>query len=100
MAKYPEKPYQHKALPTKTSFRVLELLPGLEGDPISCLLRSVHWTDLPVYEAISYPWGDPNAKGPIIVDGKSLGVTVNLQAALKHFRYQGRSRVLWADAIW
>jgi hypothetical protein len=100
MAEYPEEPYQHKALPTKTSFRVLELLPGVEGEPISCLLRSVNWADLPVYEAISYAWGDPKARAPIIVDGKNLDVTVNLQTGLKHFRYQDRSRVLWADAIW
>jgi hypothetical protein len=100
MAEYPEERYQYEALPTKTSFRVLELLPGVEGDPISCLLRSVHWADLPVYEAISYAWGDPMARAPVIVDGKSLDVTVNLRRGLKHFRYQDRSRVLWADAIW
>lgn len=100
MAEYPEELYQHEALPTKTSFRVFELLPGVEGDPISCLLRSVHWANLPAYEAISYAWGNPKARAPVIVDGKSLDVTVNLQTALKHFRYQDRSRVLWADAIW
>ncbi|KAE9375043.1 hypothetical protein N431DRAFT_406149 [Stipitochalara longipes BDJ] len=99
MAEYPEEPYEHEALPTKTSFRVLELLPGVGGDPISCLLRSVHWADLPVYEAISYAWGDPMARAPVIVDGKVLEVTLNLQTALKHFRYHDRSRVLWADAI-
>jgi hypothetical protein len=54
MAEYPEEPYQHEVLPTKTAFRVLELLPGMEGEPISCLLRSVNWADLLVYEAISY----------------------------------------------
>jgi hypothetical protein len=100
MAEYPEEPYLHEALPTKTSFRVLELLPGVEGDLISCRLRSVHWAELPVYEAISYAWGDPKARAPVIVNGKSLEVTVNLRTALKHFRYQDRSRVLWADAIW
>jgi len=100
MADYPEESYEHKALPTKTSFRVLELLPGLEGDPVSCFLRNVHWVELPVYEAISYAWGDPKARAPVIVDGKLLDVTVNLQTALKHFRYQDRGRLLWADAIW
>jgi hypothetical protein len=100
MAEYPEEPYQHEVLPTKTAFRVLELLPGMEGEPISCLLRSVNWAHLPIYEAISYAWGNPKARAPIIVDGKSFDVTVNLEAGLKHFRYQDRSRVLWADAIW
>jgi len=100
MAEYPEKHHKHEALPTKTSFRVLELLPSVEGDPISCLLRCVHWADLPEYEAISYAWGDPKTKTPVIVDGKRLDVTVNLRTGLQHFRYQNRSRVLWADAIW
>lgn len=100
MAEYHEELHQHEDLPNNTSFRVFELLPGVEGDPISCLLRSVHWADLPVYEAISYAWGDPRARAPVIVDGKRLDVTVNLQIGLKHFRYQDRSRMLWADAIW
>jgi hypothetical protein len=100
MAEYPEKLYQYDALPTETSFRVLELLPGVESDPISCLLCSVYWADLPVYEAISYAWGDPKSKCPVIVDGKRLDVTVNLRTGLKHFRYHDRSRVLWVDAIW
>jgi hypothetical protein len=100
MAKYPEEHYQHGILPTETSFRVFELLPGVESEPISCLLRSVHWADLPVYEAISYAWGDPKNRALVIVDGKSLDVTVNLETGLKHLRYQDRSRVLWADAVW
>lgn len=100
MAEYPEDLYQHEILPTDKSFRVLELLPGVEGDPISCLLRTVHWDDLPVYKAISYAWGDPNVKAPVIVNGKRLEVTVNLQTGLKHFRSQDRSQLLWVDAIW
>ncbi|PMD25432.1 hypothetical protein NA56DRAFT_686025 [Hyaloscypha hepaticicola] len=48
---------------------------------------------------ISYAWGNPKAKCPVIVDGKRLDVTVNLRTGLKHFRYHGRSRVLWVDAI-
>jgi hypothetical protein len=100
MVEYPEESYQYEALPTKTSLRVIELLPGVEGDPISCQLHSGQWGDLPVYEAISYAWGDPKARAPVIVDGKRLDVTVNLHTGLKHFRYQERSRVLWVDAIW
>src|SRR3954449_8046038 len=100
MAEYPEKLYRHEALPTETSFRVLELLPGVEKDPISCLLHIVHWDDSPVYESISYAWGDPKARAPVIVDEEKLYVTVNLQMGLKHFRYPDRSRMLWADAIW
>jgi hypothetical protein len=100
MAQYPEEPYQHQVLPTETSFRVLELLPGVKGDAIDCRLRGEEWANSPVYEAISYAWGDPTARALVIVDGKRLDVTVNLEAGLQHLRYQDRSRVLWVDAIW
>jgi hypothetical protein len=100
MAKYLIELYQYEVLPTHSSFRVFELLPGVEGDPISCVLRSVDWVDTPEYEALSYAWGDPKKRTTVIVDGKTLDVTVNLQIGLKHLRYPDRSRVLWADAIW
>jgi len=100
MAEYPEELHQYEVLPTPTSFRIFELLPGVEGDPVSCVLRRVDWVDSPEYESLSYAWGDPKARTPVIVDGKRLGVTVNLQTALKHLRYQDRSRFLWAGAIW
>lgn len=100
MSGYPEKPYQYERLPALTSIRILELLPGADEDPVSCLL---HLTDLsnPVqYEAISYAWGDANIKVPINCDGKRIGVTQNLQTALKYFRFPSKSRFLWADALW
>ncbi|CAG8961569.1 hypothetical protein HYFRA_00006103 [Hymenoscyphus fraxineus] len=91
--------YQYEPLHTHTSFRVLELLPGEDDDPIRCTLRNVDWVDNPKYEALSYTWGDPKARSHVIVNGKVLSVTVNLCIALKHLRYEDRSRALWADAI-
>lgn len=93
-------PYRYETLPTPTSFRVVELLPGKTDDPISCLLHQVDWSNLRDYEAISYAWGDPNAKAPIIVYEKIVEVTKNLHAGLTHLRYEDRSRFLWADALW
>ncbi|KAG9234194.1 heterokaryon incompatibility protein-domain-containing protein [Amylocarpus encephaloides] len=87
------------ALSTKISLRLLELLPGSDNEPVSCLLRSVEWIDAPNYEALSYAWGDPSALTPVFVNGKRLDVTVSLHIALKHLRYEDQSRVLWADAI-
>jgi hypothetical protein len=84
MAEYLGELYQYETLPTHTSFRVFELLPGVDGDPISCVLRDVDRADSPKYEAVSYAWGDP----------------VNVDGNWQHLRYQDRSRVLWADAIW
>jgi hypothetical protein len=100
MAEYPEELYQYEPLHTHTSFRIFELLPGVEGDPISCVLHHVDWADSPEYEALSYAWGDPKKITSVIVDGRRLDVTVNLQTGLKYMRYPDRSRLLWADAIW
>jgi Heterokaryon incompatibility protein (HET) len=93
-------PYQYKALHTQTSFRVIELLPGEESNPVSCLLHVVDWSNPMEYEAISYAWGDPNARAPTSCDGKRLEVTQNLHRGLTHLRFQNRSRFLWADALW
>lgn len=92
--------YRYESLSFSNSFRVIELLGGEEEDPISCSLRNVNWSNVPEYEAISYAWGDPNARVPVNCDGKRFEVTKNLYAALIHFRRQGKSRFLWADALW
>lgn len=96
----PSESYQYDDLPTQTSFRVLELLPGQEGDHVSCLLHIVEWPSHLKYEAISYSWGDPHVKEPVICHGKRLEVTRNLHSGLIHLRLKDKSRILWADAIW
>jgi Heterokaryon incompatibility protein (HET) len=93
-------PYRYNDLPTQTSFRVIELLPGEEGNPVSCLLHVVDWSNPLEYEAISYAWGDPNARAEVSCHGKGLEVTHNPHRGLKHLRSQNRSRFLWADALW
>lgn len=96
----PSENYRYGNLPTQTSFRVLELLPGLEGDHVSCILHIVDWSNPVEYEAISYAWGDPNDRQPLTCNGSGLDVTRNLYTGLTHLRLQDRSRFLWADAIW
>ena len=95
-----EELYQYDDLPSQASFRVAELLPGKRNEPVSCLLHLADWSDPPEYEAISYTWGDPNARATINCNGKRLEVTQNLYWGLVHIRLRDRSRFLWADAIW
>jgi hypothetical protein len=92
------KAYQYDDLPS--SFRLLELLPGKRKEPIVCLLHTVHWYDHPKYDALSYTWGDLAVKVPFNCHGGRLDITVNLQAALVHLRFEDHSRMLWIDAIW
>ena len=94
------KPHQHENLPTCTSFRVAEVLPGQDGDPISCLLHVVNLSNPINYEAVSYAWGDVSLKATVTCDGKSLDVTRNLHRALSHLRLRDRPRFLWIDGIW
>ncbi|KAH7093600.1 heterokaryon incompatibility protein-domain-containing protein [Paraphoma chrysanthemicola] len=59
----------------------------------------------PLFEALSYTWGDLNDTEEIIIQdtfgtGRSgLNVTHNLAAALRRLRYTNRPRTLWVDAV-
>ncbi|KAI1391879.1 HET-domain-containing protein [Hypoxylon trugodes] len=51
------------------------------------------------YDALSYTWGDLQKTNEITVDGKSLGITKNLDVALTRLRSPTELRRLWIDAI-
>ena len=53
----------------------------------------------PHYEALSYAWGDPKQTVPIIVNGQSRQVTINLRNALQHIRRESEDVHLWVDAL-
>lgn len=80
--------------------RILVLLPDKSPSGIvRCELEEVSLDEKPLYEAISYCWGDSAMTRFIICNGSLLQVTVNLDAALRHLRRPETNRVLWADAI-
>jgi hypothetical protein len=81
------------------SIRLLTLKPGAGEDPVQCELSVEHIDDLPPFEALSYAWGDPEQRTPIIVTGEPFRVTVNLATALRCLRYPDRPRLLWVDAL-
>ena len=92
--------YEELPSPPPGSFRIVELLPGTEDDPVSCLLHVVSWPNPPRYEALSYAWGDLNARATIICQGKKIELTQSLYGGLAQLRYQDRSRPVYADALW
>jgi Heterokaryon incompatibility protein (HET) len=75
--------------------------------PVRCAIEHVSLDIEPVYSALSYTWGDPNHRVPIIVNGDArLMVTKNLNQALRHIfigmKSDGgevQSCRLWIDAI-
>jgi len=102
MFEYSLEPFQHEDLPDPPPvfFRIAELLPGGEGDPVSCLLHVADLSSPPEYEALSYAWGDPSATTTVFCDGKRKEVTQSLHGGLTHLRFLDQSRFLFADAIW
>lgn len=79
--------------------RLLELEPGIWTDPVSCHLFVTELDFAPPYEALSYVWGDPLSRIPILCNGRSLDITYNLHAAFRRVRLHDRPRILWVDAI-
>ncbi|KAG0646461.1 Heterokaryon incompatibility protein [Hyphodiscus hymeniophilus] len=53
----------------------------------------------PAYKALSYAWGSPNVKRPILVNGCQHLVTVNLESALRRLRRIDIDITLWVDAL-
>jgi hypothetical protein len=54
---------------------------------------------VPTYEALSYTWGNPKETEPIIVNGQTMRVTKNLNAALLALRKENEDRIMWIDAL-
>ena len=66
---------------------------------ISCVLEEVTLDDHPIYEAVSYAWGDPKSQATLQIEGASLKITTNLELALRYLRLPDKPRTLWVDAI-
>jgi len=67
--------------------------------PITCSLVEVTLDDHPIYEALSYVWGDPKLQSTLQIEGARLKVTNNLELALRYLRLPDKPRTIWVDAI-
>ncbi|KAH0536279.1 hypothetical protein FGG08_006840 [Glutinoglossum americanum] len=125
MAVPPGQTYGYSPLPSETSIRLLQILSGAD-EPIRCSLEVADLGDEPLYDCLSYTWGDPlyhELSGPqdirrtsnernnlITCDGLVLCITENLREALLQLsrdasssaagrgQYQ-RQRLIWIDAV-
>lgn len=92
--------YAYADIPNLTTVRLLNLLPGNEGEALRGSLSFAELDDTPEYEAVSYVWGDPTPVEPIILgDERQFLLTSNLAKALRRLRLHEDSRTLWADQI-
>lgn len=81
------------------SIRLLRILPGGLQDDIRCELEYVLLDNHPLYQALSYCWGDEKPSVNIECDGLPFTITPNLASALRAFRRVDSTVWIWADAI-
>lgn len=98
------KKYDHLPLEGPRSIRVLELQPADNPSaPVQCRLRVISLDDYPQwhahYTALSYTWDGQKASHEVDCDGRSLLVTPNCDAAIRHLRSAEEVQILWIDSI-
>ncbi|KAF2146189.1 uncharacterized protein K452DRAFT_198130, partial [Aplosporella prunicola CBS 121167] len=76
--------------------RLLVLFPGRWTDPLSCALSLVSLNDRPIYEAVSYAWGNRTSRRTIHLDDRLYSVTAALEIVLRH---PTKARIIWVDAL-
>lgn len=90
------------SLVPQTRFFTVE--PGQWEDQVHCRLKTESLARKPVYDAISYAWGETaGEEGParetILINDYEFEISANLASALRHFRHADPDKLLWADAI-
>lgn len=92
--------YQYRPLdPPRHEIRVIDLRSGNATDAIQCSIRHVFINERPLFETISYVWGDETIRDVIYVDCKRLSVPASSAAALRKVRYEDKGRTVWIDAV-
>ncbi|PMD65593.1 uncharacterized protein K444DRAFT_659783 [Hyaloscypha bicolor E] len=91
--------YRYQPLQGQDAIRMVELLPGIPGDPIRVALHHRTLSDLPTSSAVSYEWGSNVREHVIFCDDRVLKVTANLSLLLSKCRSLDSSQLLWIDAI-
>ena|SRR5438045_831816 len=95
-----DQPYQYSPFdPKERQIRLVTLEPGAWLDRICCSIDTISFDGQPIYEALSYVWGDPENRRPIQLNDHLFEVTENLWMVLRRLRDHAIRRVLWVDAI-
>jgi len=75
----------YEPLPHASEYlRILTVHAGNAWEPIRCTLQTVSFHENPVYDTLSYTWGDSIATKSIQIDGVAVQVTPNLEQALRY----------------
>ncbi|KAK4464969.1 ankyrin repeat-containing domain protein [Cladorrhinum samala] len=94
--------YKYRPISTgesKSYIRLLELRPGKNKEIIKFDLFEVDLDDSPIFEALSYEWGERAGSIPVQCGDGYLLVTPNLKAVLRRLRKEDKPRLVWIDAL-
>lgn len=84
----------------EATITLLTLHPDKDYDaPLRCETWSVALVTEPVYEALSYVWGDITISIPIELDGQPFQISQNLSSALRRLRGRDTPLTLWIDQL-
>jgi hypothetical protein len=92
-------------LSCETNFRLFRFeqsqpCPAIRPDKLEIHLFDVDFDDPPVFEAVSYAWGQDIASSAIVCNGQQLLVTPNVEAVLRVLSTQPESvGTFWIDSI-
>ncbi|KAK5694288.1 hypothetical protein LTR97_009910 [Elasticomyces elasticus] len=87
---------------SRTEIRLLVLKKAAQVcDDIHCELRVVSLAKRPrpIYNTISYVWGDERERRMIYLNGRRTPTIANAEQVLRRFRLIDRDRMLWLDAL-
>jgi hypothetical protein len=92
--------YSHVPLnKDRRSLRLAFLYPGLPTHPLRCSFAELPLEAVPDYWALSYTWGAPTIVSEVWIGNQPLGITKNLECALKRLRHKRLFRPVWIDAL-
>ncbi|KAK8101816.1 heterokaryon incompatibility protein-domain-containing protein [Apiospora kogelbergensis] len=89
----------HKLDYSKSQIRLLSILPGQKDEEVNCRCYIVDLDDRPVFNALSYVWGDARNKANMMLEGVRIEITNSLAAALSRIRLPHEAVAIWADAV-
>ena len=92
-------PALYQKLQEEDSIRLLILEPGDRNSPVSCRLVEARLSAKPIYNAVSYTWGEPALSHSICSNGRPMRVRYNLVMALLYLRHMSHTQTLWIDAL-
>ena len=114
----PTRHFRHETLGSPDLIRLIELLPGGWEDDLRCNIHIVSLDSPPIYDALSYSWGDESQDDPSLptdvlssflrtfesgkrflrCNGQILLIGSNLYNALRRLRDKS-VRYLWVDRV-